>query len=174
VDINGEIFYKKSEPHKAAVTGDTVGDPFKDTSGPSMNILIKLTSLVGLAIAPLIAVPSFTDGGGACCKMEQTTTCCAKDKGGKFAKMEECASKKSCCTKGEEAKCCDKPECGTKKSCCKKDKKADCCAKDKEMKSCGDKKDCGAEKSCCKKDKKATCSHSGEAPEGSAPEKHPK
>ncbi len=183
VDINGEIFYKKSEPHKAAVTGDTVGDPFKDTSGPSMNILIKLTSLVGLAIAPLIAVPSFTDGGGACCKMEQTTTCCAKDKGGKFAKMEECASKKSCCTKGEEAKCCDKPECGTEKSCCKKDKKADCCAKDKEMKSCGDKKDCGAEKSCCKKDKKAacctkgdkaTCSHSGEAPEGSAPEKHPK
>jgi K(+)-stimulated pyrophosphate-energized sodium pump len=56
VEINGEIFYKKSEPHKAAVVGDTVGDPFKDTSGPSMNILIKLSSLVGLAIAPLIAV----------------------------------------------------------------------------------------------------------------------
>ena len=55
VEINGEIYYKKSEPHKASVTGDTVGDPFKDTSGPSMNILIKLTCLVGLTLAPLLA-----------------------------------------------------------------------------------------------------------------------
>jgi K(+)-stimulated pyrophosphate-energized sodium pump len=54
VMINGEMTHKGSAAHEAAITGDTVGDPFKDTSGPSMNILIKLTCLIGLVIAPIL------------------------------------------------------------------------------------------------------------------------
>ena len=60
VEINGEMTFKGSDAHKAAVTGDTVGDPFKDTSGPSMNILIKLTCLIGLVIAPILGEGSPT------------------------------------------------------------------------------------------------------------------
>jgi K(+)-stimulated pyrophosphate-energized sodium pump len=71
--INGEMFYKKSEPHKASVTGDTVGDPFKDTSGPSMNILIKLMSIVSLVIAPYIAVNM--NDTKACCVTEEVIKC---------------------------------------------------------------------------------------------------
>ncbi|MFO7446366.1 MAG: sodium-translocating pyrophosphatase [Ignavibacteriaceae bacterium] len=54
IEVDGKMYYKGSDAHKAAVVGDTVGDPFKDTSGPSLNILLKLMSVVALVIAPLI------------------------------------------------------------------------------------------------------------------------
>jgi len=71
VEINGEMTYKGSDAHKAAVTGDTVGDPFKDTSGPSMNILIKLTCLIGLVIAPILGSASHHASNS---EMEESTT----------------------------------------------------------------------------------------------------
>ena len=72
VEINGQMYYKKSEPHKASVTGDTVGDPFKDTSGPSMNILIKLMSIVSLVIAPTLAQIHHTKGSHQTAMVQKT------------------------------------------------------------------------------------------------------
>ncbi|MCO4291909.1 sodium-translocating pyrophosphatase [Solitalea sp. MAHUQ-68] len=101
VVINGETFYKGSEPHKASVTGDTVGDPFKDTSGPSMNILIKLMSIVSLVIAPHIAVKSDNHTGML---MQEKAKCCVEHKGSNKCVSSAGSSRsellnKSCCQK---------------------------------------------------------------------------
>jgi K(+)-stimulated pyrophosphate-energized sodium pump len=104
VMINGEMTYKGSDAHKAAITGDTIGDPFKDTSGPSMNILIKLTCLIGLVMAPILGNGSSTiDGNGSCPTKEIRMKKCMMGK----CDMSKCATM----TKDECAKMCDSLKC---------------------------------------------------------------
>ena len=154
VMINGEMFYKKSEPHKASVTGDTVGDPFKDTSGPSMNILIKLMSIVSLVIAPYIAVEGGMTKGQ--CKMDgaQMEQCDAMASAHCGMKMGNCdLGRCMTMTKEECAAYCDSNACSAEqKEMCMSmygaDGKFDE-AKCKEM--CKGKMDCSMESKTCSK-----------------------
>jgi K(+)-stimulated pyrophosphate-energized sodium pump len=108
VEINGEMTYKGSDAHTAAVTGDTVGDPFKDTSGPSMNILIKLTCLIGLVIAPMLGGHMGTKDHGSikssCTPAELATHVSTCDTEGADHTACYASAEKPCCADKNEAK----------------------------------------------------------------------
>jgi len=141
VEINGEMTYKGSDAHKAAVTGDTVGDPFKDTSGPSMNILIKLTCLIGLVIAPILGSGIAPEKTTTKCTTEMKSSCSEGELNGN-CDMAKCATM----TKDQCAKMCDSLKCTPeqKEKClshydangkfvapaCKEGEGKSCCAKE--------------------------------------------
>jgi len=141
IQIDGETYYKKSEPHKASVTGDTVGDPFKDTSGPSMNILIKLTAIVSLIIAPYIA------GGNGILGGSNEKECCK-------AKTEQCDDQYATAGKCDMRKCATMTKDECEKHCdsmgCTDEEKAECMKMYDEKGNYKGKVD----KPCCKEDKK--------------------
>lgn len=97
--IDGQTYYKGSDPHKASVTGDTVGDPFKDTSGPSMNILIKLMSIVSLIIAPHISVKSHADTADAACCSVKTSVLAVADMNCEMDQAGNCVIDSATCAK---------------------------------------------------------------------------
>jgi K(+)-stimulated pyrophosphate-energized sodium pump len=167
VMIDGEMSYKGSEAHKAAVTGDTVGDPFKDTSGPSMNLLIKLTCLIGLVIAPMLAVGDSHDGGAAC--SGEKKECCAKKK--------SCDSDKKACHGEWDKKCskemkCDMSKCAgmTKEECLAHCEEKGCSKEEIEICMAHFGEDCkwigGDCERSCHKEKKACCGGKEEGCEG--------